>query len=637
MLLKFVGDIKELEPGINVLAGELGFKVCDEGVPVFVEKTEGLLQAALYNGKGSLRYSEKVHFFRALGLFVEEMGRSQSFDIIETPRFSLNGGMFDVSRNAVLKTESIKYFLRKMAIMGLNMMMLYTEDIYTIEGEPYFGYMRGRYTHQELAECDDYASIFGIEMIPCIQTLAHLEQFLRWHTSKGLKDTRDVLLAGNERTYEFIEKMIKAITAPFRSKRIHIGMDEAHGLGLGKYLGENGYQDRFGIMIDHLKRVMKISEELGLKPMMWSDMFFRLASSETSTDANYDMNADIPQKVIDNIPGGVQMVFWEYYNEDEEFYKAFIKKHKSFGSMPVFAGGIWTWQGPCTNYGRTFVNTNAALTACKNEGVSEVFATMWMDDGAENNFFTALLGLQLYAEHGFSKELDLEKLKKRVKFCTGVEFEDFMDLKYLDETPGSLPNNKDSANPSKYLLWQDILLGLFDKHAEGLDLALHYETLENKMKAHDEKYNDFRDVFKIGEKLCSVLKIKCDMGIRMKKSYLNGNRDELSVLVSEQLPDLYEKVKELKAAHRKQWFDTYKPFGWEVLDMRYGGLLSRIDTAMLRMKEYIHGETDRIEELEETRLYFDGCLNSEKSVYSRFNNPYFRIATPNAFTFAIEL
>jgi len=38
-----------------------------------------------------------------------------------------------------------------------------------------------------------------------------------------------------------------------------------------------------------------------------------------------------------------------------------------------------------------------------------------------NNVFAAMLGLQLFAEHAYSLELDEEKLKRRVLFCTGIE------------------------------------------------------------------------------------------------------------------------------------------------------------------------------------------------------------------------
>jgi N-acetyl-beta-hexosaminidase len=63
-------------------------------------------------------------------------------------------------------------------------------------------------------------------VIPCIQTLGHLGQILQWPNYASLRDNSEVLLAGSESTYEFIEKMISAATGPFRSKRIHLGMDE---------------------------------------------------------------------------------------------------------------------------------------------------------------------------------------------------------------------------------------------------------------------------------------------------------------------------------------------------------------------------------------------------------------------------
>ena len=38
--------------------------------------------------------------------------------------------------------------------------------------------------------------------------------------------------------------------------------------------------------------------------------------------------------------------------------------------------------------------------------------------------------------------------------------------------------------------------------------------------------------------------------------------------------------------------------------MRFGNLLSRIETAEYRLGQYLNGEIDKIEELEEERLYF---------------------------------
>ncbi|WP_077302538.1 family 20 glycosylhydrolase [Virgibacillus pantothenticus] len=154
----------------------------------------------------------------------------------EEPQFDTSGAMLDASRNAVLKVQEIKNMLRKMAVMGLSVLLVYTEDTYEVEEYPYFGYMRGIYTEEELKTCDEYAADLGIEMIPCIQTLAHLSEALKWNYAAEIKDTADILLVGELKTYDFLEAIITAASRPFNSNRIHIGMDEAHQLGLGKYL-----------------------------------------------------------------------------------------------------------------------------------------------------------------------------------------------------------------------------------------------------------------------------------------------------------------------------------------------------------------------------------------------------------------
>ena len=66
------------------------------------------------------------------------------------------GVMLDCSRNAVMKVETVKAYADMLAKMGYNTMMLYTEDTYEVNNQPYFGHMRGRYSKAELKELDDY-------------------------------------------------------------------------------------------------------------------------------------------------------------------------------------------------------------------------------------------------------------------------------------------------------------------------------------------------------------------------------------------------------------------------------------------------------------------------------------------------
>lgn len=176
------------------------------------------------------------------------------------------GVMLDCSRGAVYTVEALKKYIDVLAKMGYNSLQLYTEDTYEIKEEPYFGYMRGRYSADELHQLDSYAASKGIELIPCIQTLAHLSGALRWPEYFSCTDVNDILLAEDERTYVLIENMFRACSECFQSRDINIGMDEAHMVGLGKYLDLHGYKSRYEILIKHLERVCQIADKYGLNP-----------------------------------------------------------------------------------------------------------------------------------------------------------------------------------------------------------------------------------------------------------------------------------------------------------------------------------------------------------------------------------
>ena len=605
MKLNFTGEMQELIAGIELLSKELDFVISPEGINIRVEKLDyPIVEAVITAHDAYIRYQTKPHFFRALGIFIEELRIKNEFAVVETPQFDTNGIMIDVSQsNAVLKVESVKNILLRMAVMGLNMFMLYTEDSYEIKDEPFFGYMRGKYTYDDLKECDDFADIFGIEMIPCMQTLAHLTDVLKYDRFYHMKDNNECLLVGSEEAYEFIEKMIAAASAPFRSKRIHIGMDEAAQLGLGKYLGLNGLHKKSDIMRNHIARVTEITDRYGLKPMIWSDMHFA-AFSKASWE--YNINSEISQEYINTIPQNLQNVYWDYYRHDTNYYADMIKIHKKFGSTPIFAGGIWNWMGYGLNYGKTFDTTNHAMEACKSENVREVFATLWGDGGTECNIFSALLGIQLYAEHGYAERLDIEKLKRRFNFCTGCEYDDFVKMKYVDEIPGTEPGNFKTANPSEYLMWQDVLMGMFDKNIEGLPISQHYSDLAADMRNSRDRNGKYGFVFEFLERVCEALAVKSELGLKISNVYKNNDVDGLKRMVSHELPEARKEIERLKRHHREIWMKTYKAPGWEILDLRYGAVIARIDTAISRITDYIEGRIDCVEELDQEKQFYMG-------------------------------
>lgn len=628
MKLNLIGLSEDILKVVSDLNKVISIELTDQGESVNISTLDDACTNVIEIKRGNenyIRYKEKHHFFRALGLYIQlSKGGKCNFEKEEKAYIESVGVMIDASRNAVYKVEEVKKILINMSLMGQNRCMLYTEDTYEVDGYKYFGYLRGKYSKEELKEIDDFAYSLGIEVIPCIQTLAHLKQTLRWDYAKDIKDTQDVLLVGEEKTYEFIEAMVSSLRNVYRSNNIHIGMDEAFDLGRGEYLTKNGHVSHKELMLKHLTRVCEITKKYDFKPMIWDDMFLRAGAPN---GGYYDVNTIITEEIANNIPKEVSLVYWDYYNDDEEKYDKFFEIRKAFNNKVIFAGGCWKWEGYSPTYSRTFITTNAALSQCKKKGINEVFATAWGDDGSETPINAIMLGLILFAEHGYYSEVDNKWLNERCEFLTGLSMSDFTSLEKLDLIPTVESPNVLSLNPSKYLMFQDILLGAFDKHIEGLNLKEYYNNLEKEYKGIAQKTKAYKNMFEMYSKLSKYLSIKSEIGLDIRKTYLEDNREELKNIVKVTLPNLKESLSEFHNSIRKLWYEECKGHGFEVTDIRLGGVRERADSAIYRLNQYLNNEIDKIEELDEERLYFSENITEECKQISF--NQYQRIATQN--------
>ena len=600
--------------GLELLAGDLDFALDETGLLLTVGISDRL--EVRFDGREAfISCREKAHFYRGVALLLRELDKGTSFSLEESPAFEKTGAMFDVSRNAVLKPESVKLLLRKMACMGMNAAMLYTEDTYEVPGYPYFGYQRGAYSADVIKELDDYADALGIELIPCIQTLGHLGNVLKWERMKPYADTAEVLLCDNDEVYRLIEDMIVAASSPVRSRRIHIGMDEAMDLGLGRFLQQHGYENGFSIIARHFDRVMEILRRHGLAPLIWSDMYFRLASK---TADYYDLEGTIPQEVIDRTPRDAALVYWDYYHLDEAFYEDFIARHKRFPNRLVFAGGLWTWSTLAVHYGMAFRTSVPALRQCRKQGVQEVFVTMWGDDGAESSLLSSLLGLQLYAESTFAEDVSLERLRDRFAACTGESMDAFLDISRMDVPGWSIPEDGlpplESHYYSRVILYADPLLDLFAKNLEGIDLTEHYRQMVPLMERHASESRSCAQIFHYYAVLADFLADKCTLPERIRTAYRGGNREVLSQLAQTDIPALVKKAESLRISWRELWFAYNKPFGFEVLDTRLGGAAARLETAAARLAEYLDRGCEKIDELETAPLPMDDVWQWQRMI-----------------------
>ena len=521
------------------------------------------------------------------------------------------GVMLDCSRNAVMKPEQVKQYARIIRDMGYNTLMLYTEDTYEVDNQPFFGHLRGKYTKAELKDIDAYCADIGIELVPCIQTLAHLNCIFRWYGEyDSVNDCDDILLAGEEKTYALIDDMLSSLAQCFTSKKIHIGMDEAYRVGTGKYRSIHGDEDRFDIINRHLHKVCDIAGKYGFKPMIWSDMFCKLAIDSDDYYGSADISK-IEEKA--QLPENIELVYWDYYSTDYNRYVNMINTNKAFGKNVYFAGGAWTWRGFAPDNKYSMETTEAAVKACKDCGVDNIFFTVWGDDGAECSKFAVLPSL-MYAAEILNGNTDMESIKAKFKEITGCDFDSFMLLDKLD-TPGGEHNN----NPSKYLFYNDVFMGLNDYRCKKED-SVYYKKLAEQLRAVDA--GDFNYMFESYAALAEVLSVKADLGIRTREAYLSRNMDELKKIAAD-YEAVSEKIKAFHNAFQNMWFTEDKPHGFDVQDTRIGGLLQRISSCKKRLEMLVEGIITDIPELDEKVLSMEtGILWS-------------RMYTPNVVTHSL--
>ncbi len=548
----------------------------------------------------SICFSERAYLFRALGLLKERCNEDQ-FVLSENASFTMNGIMLDCSRNAVPRIDTIKEILCQLALMGHNTILLYTEDTYELENNPYFGYMRGRYTIQELREIDDFADMLGIELIPCIQTLGHMGQVLKWSRVYGdIEDVGNVLLIDSDRTYQFIEEMLTACRKAFRSKRIHIGMDEAHMMGRGKYYDKHGDFLKTELFLRHLDRVGRLCEQYDFRPMFWGDMLLRQVGCYGYTDCDVDLSK---LSVHFQIPETIDYIYWDYYSNTPERYRDFIKIHQKSSNHVMFFGGAWRWSNFVAGLKYSNDVSAMALAECKKAGIREVIDTMWGDDGNESSFFISWPCAQLYAELNFYDHVDDKRLSKRFNTCTGMIYEDFVIAEKINNPCGITTRKED--NPPKYLLYQDISMGLFDYYVKP-GFNAYYVGLAEELRscaAHNEKTEY---IFSNLAALCDVLAVKSELGVQLKAAYDAGDKAFLKKTADTILPELCEKLTAFRNTFYRQWITENKIIGYEVMDLRLGGVLQRAKTVRERLQDYCDGKLTVLEEFCEERLPFDG-------------------------------
>ena len=241
--------------------------------------------------------------------------------IKDKPHFAYRGGMLDVCRH-FFNVEEVKQFIDILALHKANRFHWHlTEDqgwrieikkypeltkigsirketavygtnpkngrtkITGYDGKPYGGF----FTQEEVRDIVRYATERYIEVIPEVDMPGHMVAALASYPELGCTKgpyevrttwgiSKDVLCAGREETFKFVEGVLSEIIELFPSKYIHIGGDECpkHRWKVcpdcQKRIKEEGLKDEFELQSYFMQRVEKYLAQHGRSIVGWDEI-----------------------------------------------------------------------------------------------------------------------------------------------------------------------------------------------------------------------------------------------------------------------------------------------------------------------------------------------------------------------------
>ena len=181
----------------------------------------------------------------------------------------------------------------------------------------------------------------------------------------------------------------------------------------------------------------------------------------------------------------------------------------------------------------------------------------------------------------------------------------YVNQKTLDELV--IPDDKPTAGGFAKLAdgVEKIMMGEFEAMAESKSYPNDYLKRACELYAIAKTSRAYGYIFKTLAALCEVLELKYEIGVKTRHAYRANDKEELKRLADDYL-EISRRMKKLHTAFSYQWHKENKPHGFDIQDIRIGGVIARLEAARDRLQDLYDGEIDRIAELEEEQLDFLG-------------------------------
>jgi hypothetical protein len=284
--------------------------------------------------------------------------------IRDHPDLPVRGVMLDVSRDKVPTVQTLHDLIDRLASWKVNQVQLYSEHTFAYQGHPEVHAAASPFTAVEIRELDAFCRDRHVELVPNQNCLGHMNRWLLHDRYRHLAVLPDgfiddygmaraamTLDPSNPGSLPLIRELLAELLPLFRSRRVHVGLDEAWELP----------RERISEFMDWIAKLRALPELDEREMLIWGDMI-----------------AD-DRALLAQLPDGVTVCEWGY-----DAFHPFDER-----AATLAEAGVPFWVAPGTSSWLTILGrvTNAidncrlAAQAAVAHGARGFLNTDWGDQG----------------------------------------------------------------------------------------------------------------------------------------------------------------------------------------------------------------------------------------------------------------
>ncbi|MGN0813427.1 MAG: family 20 glycosylhydrolase [Candidatus Coproplasma sp.] len=184
--------------------------------------------------------------------------------------------------------DFIEEYMRFAAEHGYNTIVLYLENAIRTQCTSFFS-EEETYSEEEIRHVVTYGQSLGLDVIPALENLGHLEKFFLYPQLENLSEITELSQGRgfdnfphgacgcitNPELLKFTDQYIREVCALFNSPYVHMGLDEPFDLAVCdrcKAAIASG-TSKADLFLNHILHTYELCKSMGKTMMMWDDFF----------------------------------------------------------------------------------------------------------------------------------------------------------------------------------------------------------------------------------------------------------------------------------------------------------------------------------------------------------------------------